>query len=91
MPIRFVITGLVLIAALGALVVAAVVPNLRGEPETKTDAPAAAPPGMVWIPGGTFTMGDRRGAPDKHPEHLDEIPEHKDSLIEHEVSLDGFW
>jgi formylglycine-generating enzyme required for sulfatase activity len=49
------------------------------------------PPGMVWIPGGTFVMGDRRGAPHKHPEHLDEIPEHRDSQFEHEVTLDGFW
>jgi sulfatase modifying factor 1 len=46
---------------------------------------------MVWIPGGTFVMGDRRGAPHKHPEHLQEIPEHRDSLVEHHVTLDGFW
>lgn len=56
-----------------------------------TEAPAATPEGMVWIPGGVFVMGDRRGAPDKNPEHLDEIPEHHDTLFEHAVALDGFW
>lgn len=55
------------------------------------DEPAETPDGMVWIPGGRFVMGDRRGAPDKHPQHLDVIPEHHDSLLEHEVELDGFW
>jgi formylglycine-generating enzyme len=55
------------------------------------EEPSPAPPGMVWIPGGTFVMGDRRGAPHKHPEHLEEIPEHHDSQYEHEVTLDGFW
>ncbi|REJ71417.1 MAG: formylglycine-generating enzyme family protein [Planctomycetota bacterium] len=46
---------------------------------------------MVWIPGGWFTMGDARGAPDKHPDHLEVVPEHRDSLHEHEVAVDGFW
>src|SRR5688572_222584 len=60
-------------------------------PKLVVDEPADTPAGMVWIPGGTFTMGDRRGAPHKHPEHLDVIPEHRDSVVEHEVELDGFW
>src|SRR3954469_8883890 len=55
------------------------------------DEPGPTPAGMVWIPGGTFIMGDRRGAPHKHPEHLEEIPEHHDAQYEHEVVLDGFW
>jgi formylglycine-generating enzyme required for sulfatase activity len=70
------------------------VPSARAPvPESPpiVDPPATAPPGMVWIPGGTFVMGDQRGAPHKHPEHLQEIPEHKDSLFEHNVTLDGFW
>jgi formylglycine-generating enzyme len=40
---------------------------------------AAPPPGMVWIPGGQFTMGtdDARSMPNERPAHL--------------VKLDGFW
>jgi sulfatase modifying factor 1 len=36
----------------------------------------AAPPGMVWIPGGEFQMGDERFV---------------DALPIHTVSVDGFW
>ncbi len=41
-------------------------------------APEAPPPGMVWVPGGTFWMG-REGddMPDARPVHL--------------VEVDGFW
>ncbi len=39
--------------------------------------PGPAPEGMVWIPGGTFTMGDDEGTPDESPAHA--------------VTLDGFW
>jgi len=60
-------------------------------PSPLVDEPGPTPAGMVWIPGGTFRMGDRRGAPHKHPEHLDEIPEHRDAQLEHDVTLDGFW
>ena len=59
-------------------------PRIAEKPTPTTD-------GMVWIPGGRFVMGDARGAPHKHPDHLDVIPEHRDSLHEHEVTLDGFW
>ena len=41
--------------------------------------PPAAPPGMVWIPGGEFTMGtDGKGA------WADEKPAHR-------VRVAGFW
>lgn len=40
-------------------------------------AAAEAPPGMVWIPAGTFLMGSDDGAADEQPVH--------------EVELDGFW
>ncbi len=59
--------------------------------EVVKEAHRPAPEGMVWIPGGVFVMGDRHGAPDKNPEHLDEIPEHQDALYEHAVALDGFY
>lgn len=40
--------------------------------------PTGAPSGMVWIPGGTFSMGcENCGMPDALPIHL--------------VSLDGYW
>ena len=41
------------------------------------DAPAAAPSGMVWIPGGRFLMGSTTGAPDEQPVH--------------DVIIDGFY
>ena len=33
----------------------------------------AAPPGMVWIPGGTFTMGSNYGHSDERPVHRVEL------------------
>jgi formylglycine-generating enzyme required for sulfatase activity len=43
------------------------------------NAPQAGPVGMVWIPGGTFTMGtdSNLGWPDEKPAHR--------------VRVDGFW
>src|SRR6516225_9152655 len=41
--------------------------------------PQAAPPGMVWIPGGEFTMGT-----DSKIGWVDEKPAHR-------VRVDGFW
>jgi formylglycine-generating enzyme len=41
--------------------------------------PADAPPGMVWVPGGEFTMGT-----DSELGWADEKPAHR-------VRLDGFW
>ncbi len=39
---------------------------------------ASAPEGMLFVPGGTFTMGSNRGGEgDEHPAHA--------------VTLDGFW
>jgi formylglycine-generating enzyme required for sulfatase activity len=55
------------------------------------EEPAATPEGMAWIPGGTFVMGNAKGAPDKHSDHADDIPEHRDAMHEHEVTLDGYW
>jgi hypothetical protein len=46
--------------------------HTRGEPEGR-------PPGMVWVPGGDFTMGtdSELGWPDERPAHR--------------VRVDGFW
>ncbi len=38
---------------------------------------AASPPGMAWIPGGTFTMGSDGFYPEERPAHR--------------VAVDGFW
>jgi len=43
------------------------------------DLPGRAPPGMVWIPGGEFTMGSNNDYSRK-----DEKPPHR-------VKVDGFW
>lgn len=66
-------------------------PTSTAEKPLLTKEPAPTPPGMVWIPGGRFIMGNRYGAPDKNPKHLDVIPEHRDAMHEHPVELDGFW
>jgi formylglycine-generating enzyme required for sulfatase activity len=52
-----------------------------------TQAPAAAPPGMVWIPGGEFSMGcaDPRGAP------FGGVDPMVDARPIHRVRLDGYW
>jgi formylglycine-generating enzyme len=55
----------------------------RDETRASTDPPADAAPGpapaegMVWIPGGTFTMGSDHHYPEESPAHA--------------VAVDGFW
>lgn len=53
----------------------------------ETPAPAAAPAGMVWIPGGEFSMGclDPRARPYGGPDPM------TDARPVHRVRLDGFW
>lgn len=50
-------------------------------------APGAAPEGMVWIPGGEFSMGikDPRGLPDGGSNPM------ADARPIHRVYVDGFW
>jgi sulfatase modifying factor 1 len=56
---------------------AAAPPAAEGEP--RGDDPGTAPPGMVWIPGGEFTMGGEDALARKN-----ESPRHR-------VRVDGFW
>ncbi len=55
--------------------------------ENKTPAPGAAPEGMVWIPGGEFSMGS--DAADESICHLSGVTH--DSQPVHRVAVDGFW
>lgn len=50
-------------------------------------APGTPPPGMVWIPGGEFSMGS-----DAASESLCGLPGvTRDALPIHRVAVDGFW
>ena len=50
-------------------------------------APGTAPGGMVWIPGGEFSMGARDPRGVEHGGH-DSMP---DARPIHRVAVDGFW
>jgi len=55
--------------------------------ENKTPAPGSAPEGMVWIPGGEFSMGST-----VESESLCGLPGvTRDALPVHRVYVDGFW
>ena len=51
----------------------------QATPTASTPPQVARPAGMVWIPGGQFTMGsdDERSFPNERPAHR--------------VRVDGFW
>lgn len=51
-----------------------------------TQEPGPTPPGMVWIPGGTFLMGSPPPTEPGNPDRIkpDEFPQHR-------VTVDGFW
>jgi formylglycine-generating enzyme len=55
--------------------------------ENRAPAPGSAPAGMVWIPGGEFSMGtkDPRSLPDGGQEAME------DARPIHRVYVDGFW
>ena len=47
------------------------------QPMPTTEASAPPHPGMVWVPGGTFTMGSEKHYPEEAPAH--------------QVTVSGFW
>jgi formylglycine-generating enzyme len=51
--------------------------NDSGVASLQRPEPSAAPPNMIWIPGGTFRMGSDRHYPEEAPAHR--------------VNVDGFW
>jgi sulfatase modifying factor 1 len=52
-----------------------------GSREKTIEIPQNGPPGMVWVPGGEFTMGAIEG---DEQARRDEFPAHP-------VAVDGFW
>lgn len=69
----------VLVVVAGALTGVAAEPPRGTASAPASSAPASAPAGMVWIPGGEFAMGSDR--PDAFPH---ERPAHR-------VRVSGFW
>jgi sulfatase modifying factor 1 len=74
-------TGWLLVLGLAAAALAAVLALRAGS------TPSVAPPGMVWIPGGEFSMGSS-----VESESLCHLPGvTRDALPVHRVFVDGFW
>ncbi len=55
--------------------------------ENKTPAPGTAPAGMVWIPGGEFSMGSK----DPRTDVCGGTEAMDDARPVHRVYVDGFW
>ena len=93
------IIGVAIVAGVVALAVKGKRPKTQAPVETgesstflpttanKSQRPGAAPAGMVWIPGGEFSMGSTAGT-----ESLCGQPGlTRDALPVHRVYVDGFW
>jgi formylglycine-generating enzyme required for sulfatase activity len=76
--LRTKLTKVLILAAIGIAAFGATFALLRFGPYSRS-APGQAPPGMVWVPGGEFTMGT-----DAEPGWPEERPAHR-------VRVDGFW
>lgn len=62
-------------------------PTYRPTIENKSNKPKDAPEGMVWVPGGEFSMGSK-----KESESLCSIKGvTQDAVPVHQVYVDGFW
>jgi formylglycine-generating enzyme required for sulfatase activity len=65
----------------------AAAPTFTATVENGTNAPGLAPAGMVWIPGGEFSMGSTI-----ETESICGLPGvTRDALPVHRVYVDGFW
>jgi len=59
--------------------------------ENRDRAPGRAPEGMVWIPGGEFSMGAEDLTPVRDAVSLPMPESARDSRPIHRVYVDGFW
>ena len=92
-PLRNVFARLIIVALVGASTVVRAAdtnaPTFEPTIPNKTTPPGLAPAGMVWIPGGEFSMGSR--APSDGvctPATMNSI---NDAQPIHRVYVDGFW
>ena len=74
--------------AAGVELTGAVAAGFQPTIEHGAPVPAAAPGGMVWIPGGEFSMG---AADPSDPQDLVGMQATRDSRPVHRVSVEGFW
>jgi formylglycine-generating enzyme required for sulfatase activity len=85
---RFALLSLAWVGGLGIVAGAFAAEEFRPTIENARASPDAAPAGMVWIPGGEFSMG-ARDPTDRHD--MVGMQATKDSRPVHRVYVDGFW
>ncbi|XRG84751.1 formylglycine-generating enzyme family protein [Salinisphaera sp. SPP-AMP-43] len=64
-------------------------PGFQKTEQNQGPPPGAAPEGMVWIPGGEFSMG--AAEPIGHDQNMVGMNATQDSRPIHRVYVDGFW
>ena len=80
--------ALILVAAYPTFAQKAVSPAFAPTEQNKTLPPGPAPKGMVWIPGGEFSMGSEGKCDGKSCCSPATVA---DALPIHRVYVDGFW
>jgi formylglycine-generating enzyme required for sulfatase activity len=87
---RLLAASLVLLCSFSAIVEsrASVTKSFEPSIENKAKAPTQCPKGMVWIPGGEFSMGSEDPTGDAVCGGHEHMP---DSRPIHRVYVDGFW